>query len=76
MSLQSDNTVNFFYLDKYKRASWWDKEIIDLNSKDGGYSSDGLLACAAIFNIHCCSAFAHIKKGNDAMINIDAATAS
>jgi hypothetical protein len=51
-------------------ASWWDKETIDLNNKYGEYSSDGLLACAAISNLHSCSPSAHIKKGNDAMINI------
>jgi hypothetical protein len=34
-ALKSDNTVNFFHADKTKRASWWDKEIMDLNNKDG-----------------------------------------
>jgi hypothetical protein len=46
-------------LDKCKRASWWDKEIIDLNNKDGEYSSNGLRACTSISYIHCA---AHHKK--------------
>jgi hypothetical protein len=61
-SLQSDNTANFFHLDKCKHASWWDEEIFASNNKDGEYNSDGLLACASISNIHCCVASAHKKK--------------
>ena len=33
--LKNDNTINFLHEDKNKRASWWDKEIIDLENKDG-----------------------------------------
>lgn len=37
-SLKKDNTINFLHADKSKRASWWDKEIIDVQNKDGKYS--------------------------------------
>ena len=41
-ALKCDNTINFLHDDpKTKRASWWDKEIIDLNSKDGECSMFG-----------------------------------
>jgi hypothetical protein len=38
-TLKNDNVVNFLHEDKNKRASWWDKEIIDLDNKDGEYLS-------------------------------------
>ena len=34
-ALKQDNLINFLHQDKRKRASWWDKEIIDLSNKDG-----------------------------------------
>ena len=38
-SLKKDNAINFLHADKSKRASWWDKEIIDVQNKDGKYSA-------------------------------------
>jgi hypothetical protein len=34
-ALKQDTSISFLHQDKRSRASWWDKEIIDLTNKDG-----------------------------------------
>ena len=37
--VKKDSTINFLHSDKNKRASWWDKEIVDVQNSDGEYNT-------------------------------------
>ena len=81
-SLKFDNNIGFLHEDKNIRAAWWDKEIIDLNNKDGTYldfvqydvccrtnsTNRHIVFVTNIFFM------VVVSQGNDAMIHIYAAT--